>query len=484
VSVEILGLSLLLAGVFLVLAKLLRLRWRLAQKLFIPSSIIGGGLALLLGPEVLGLLAERAGQDGLTEGGIFGEEVFEAWSDLPGLLISVVFATLFLGRRIPRPRDAARLAGPQLSLGMTMASGQYVLGMLLALVVLTPVFGIDPMAGALIEIGFEGGHGTAAGLGDTFAELGFEEGGDLALGLATIGVVSGVVIGIGLINWAVRTGRTELLEEDAQASLAEQQGLFEKEDRKPGSIMTVRPSSIEPLAIHFGLVAVAILLGQLLLSGLQRLEEALWIDTIELFAFVPLFPLAMLGGVVVQLLIDRFDTEGIVDRGSMVRLQGLALDLLIVTALATLSLQVIADNLGPFVLLALTGVLWNLAAFLLFAQRMIPEFWFERGIGDLGQSMGVTATGLILMRVADPDSRTPAYESFGYKQLGFEPFFGGGLITAASIPLIAQLGPVTFLGIMAVVLALSLGAGLGYYGRKDPDPEILAYAERSGDEDE
>jgi glutamate:Na+ symporter, ESS family len=481
VSAELLGLSLLLAGVLLVVAKLLRLRWRLAQKLFIPSSIIGGGIALLLGPDIAGALAARAGIVGLAEGGVFGAEVFEIWTELPGLLISVVFATLFLGSRIPRPRDAAALAGPQLSLGMTMASGQYVLGLLLALLVLTPVFGIDPMAGALIEVGFEGGHGTAAGLADTFEELGFEEGADLALGLATIGVVSGVIIGIGLINWAVRTGRTELLEEDAQASLAEQQGLFEREDRRPGSIMTVRPSSVEPLAIHFGLVAVAVLLGQGLLSGLQALEQALWVDTIELFEYVPLFPLAMLGGVLVQLVVDRVDTQGIVDRGSMMRLQGLALDLLIVTALATLSLEVIADNLGPFLLLALTGVAWNLAAFVLFAQRMIPEFWFERGIGDLGQSMGVTATGLILMRVADPDNRTPAYESFGYKQLGFEPFFGGGLVTAASVPLIAQLGPIPFLAIMAVVLALSLAAGLGYYGRKDPDPEILQRAEVGAD---
>ncbi len=56
------------------------------------------------------------------------------------------------------------------------------------------------MVGALIEVGFDGGHGSAAGLGDTFEELGFPEGQDLALGLATVGVVSGVVIGIALVN--------------------------------------------------------------------------------------------------------------------------------------------------------------------------------------------------------------------------------------------------------------------------------------------
>jgi glutamate:Na+ symporter, ESS family len=50
---------------------------------------------------------------------------------------------------------------------------------------------MNPIAGALIEIGFEGGHGTAAGLAGTFETFGFAEGADLALGLATVGLVAG-----------------------------------------------------------------------------------------------------------------------------------------------------------------------------------------------------------------------------------------------------------------------------------------------------
>jgi glutamate:Na+ symporter, ESS family len=470
-SAESVGLALLLLGLLLLVAKLVRVRSRIAQKLFLPSSIIGGFLALLLGPDLLGRAAGAVAGDGALAGGLFGEQVLEVWGELPTLLISVVFATLFLGTRIPKPREAARLGGPQLALGLTMGSGQYVLGLLLALAVLTPVFGLDPMVGALIEVGFEGGHGTAAGLGDTFAELGFEEGLDLALGLATVGVVSGVVVGVALINWGVRTGRTDVLMEDAQASLAAQRGLFEREDRRAAATMTTRPSSIEPLAIHFAVVAVAILLGQLLLSALQALEAALWADAIELFEYVPLFPLAMLGGVVVQLVVDRFDRYDVVDRQMMLRIQGLALDVLIVAALATLDLTVIADNAVPFALLAVTGVGWNVLVFAVLARRMIPSYWFERGIGDLGQSLGVTATGLILMRVADPDNTTPALEAFGYKQLGFEPFLGGGLVTAASVPLIAQLGPVPFLVAMSLLLAASLALGLLKFGRMQPAEE-------------
>jgi glutamate:Na+ symporter, ESS family len=85
--------------------------------------------------------------------------VLDVWSELPGLLISVAFATLFLGQRLPKPREAGRLAGPQLALGVTMGSGQYVVGLLLGIFVLAPFFGLDPVAGALIEIGFEGGQG-------------------------------------------------------------------------------------------------------------------------------------------------------------------------------------------------------------------------------------------------------------------------------------------------------------------------------------
>ncbi|MDS1272246.1 sodium/glutamate symporter [Lipingzhangella sp. LS1_29] len=462
------GLAILLLGIVLLVAKLVRVRWRLAQRLFIPSSVIGGGLALLLGPEIFGGLAALVGTDRFTDGGLFGEPVLDVWSTLPGLLISVVFAALFLGHRVPKPREAGRLAGPQIAFGITLGSGQYVIGILLAILVLTPVFGMSPMVGALIEVGFEGGHGTAAGLGDTFAELGFEEGQDLALGLATIGLLSGIIVGIGLVNWGVRRGKTAELKPNQGISVAEQRGIVERESRSAAAMLTVRPSSVEPLALHFGLLALAVALGQLLLWGLQELEQWLWADRVELLAYVPLFPLAMVGGVLVQLAVDRFDRSGIIDRLMIERIQGFALDLLIISALGTLSLQVIADNLVPFLLLAGAGIAWSVGAFLLLAPRMIPNYWFERGIGDMGQSLGVTATGLILMRIADPELRTPAYQAFGYKQLMLEPFFGGGLITAASIPLIAQFGPQPLLIAMSVLLVLSLLVGLLYFGRLGP----------------
>lgn len=358
------------------------------------------------------------------------------------------------------------LLGPQLSLGFTFASGQYVIGMLLAVLILVPLFNVSPMFGALIEIGFEGGHGTAAGMAPVMTELGFEEGGDLALAMATVGILSGVIIGVIAVNWAARRGHSETLDVESNQDPEIAQGFYHR-DQPSGGAQTVRSESLDTLTLHIGIIAVAIIIGQGILSGLQAVEQWLWADSIEIFAYVPLFPLAMLGGVIIQLVADKTGLANLIDRGTMERIQGLALDTLIIAALATLSLDAIANNIGPFAILAIAGIAWNVFVLFFLAPRFIQSYWFERGIADFGQSMGVTATGLLLLRMADPKQESPAYEAFGYKQLVFEPFFGGGLVTAASIPLIVQLGPYPLLIVMAVLLVGSILTGLFYFGKRD-----------------
>lgn len=471
---EHIGAALLLLGVLLYAGQWVRMRWRPVQALFLPASIVAGLIGLLLGPGVLGVtVTALAGDNAPLSNGAIPVMVLDVWSSLPGLLINVVFATLLMGVPLPRWRHIWRLAGPQLSFGVTLAAGQYVVGLLLVFFLLSPLFGLPIMAGALIEIGFEGGHGTAAGLQSVFAELGYADGGDLAVGMATVGVLSGIVFGIVLVNWGIRTGRSSALDVDTGTMSGERRGLItpDEETRYTGR-MTVRPESIEPLSLHFALIAFAILAGYGLLQALIWIEVHTWAgdNGMTLFGAVPLFPLAMLGGLVVQQVLKWSGRAYLLDRDTMLRLQGLALDLLIAAAIASLSLKVIAANIVPFLVLGAAGVVWNLGMFLWVAPRMIPSHWFERGIGDFGQSMGVTATGLVLMKIADPENRSPAYEAFGYKQLLFEPFFGGGLVTGLAVPLLYQFGAWPLFAAMTFLLAAALIMGLLYFGRLQDAP--------------
>src|SRR5690625_4259078 len=102
-SANMVGFALLLLALMLFIGKVMRIRIKVTQKLFLPASIMGGFVALLLGPEVLGMLGGTIGGgvgEFIESGGVFGEEVLSVWKTLPGLLISVVFATLFLGQKL------------------------------------------------------------------------------------------------------------------------------------------------------------------------------------------------------------------------------------------------------------------------------------------------------------------------------------------------------------------------------------------------
>ncbi|HLR04128.1 MAG TPA: sodium/glutamate symporter [Virgibacillus sp.] len=456
------GFGLLYLGLFLLIGKWIRIRVKWMQNLFLPSSIIGGFLALIMGPQILGrILKSVTSADSIWADGIIPSDIIDVWDPLPGLMINVVFATLFLGTVLPNLKKVWKIGGPQLAFGWSLGWGQYVFGLLLSMLVLVPFFDMPPFVGALIEMAFEGGHGTVGGLKDTFGNLGFSEAYDLAIGLATVGILSGVIIGIIAINWAVRKNKTKVIKDKETTSALKKAGIVEFENREPAADMTLRPESIEPLSFHFALTGVAILVGYALLQGIVWLEKTL-IGS-DFMTYVPLFPLAMIGGIIVQLFFSKIDKAHIMDRKMINRIQGFSLDILIVAAIATISLDVIGEYIIPFILLSVVGILWNVFGLFVLGPRILPSYWFERSIGDFGQSTGITATGLLLMRVVDPEMKSPAYEGFGYKQLVFEPFLGGGLVTALSAPLVFKFGPLPFFIFSTVMLLIGLLAGLLYF---------------------
>lgn len=415
-------------SLLLLVGQVIRSRVRWTQRLLLPASVIGGLVGLL----VIQLLRTYA-----PGSQPFLADATSGWSALPGFLINIVFATLFLGATIPPLKTVWRWAGPQLAYGQIVAWGQYAVGLGLTFLILMRFFDVPPMFGALIPVGFEGGHGTAAGLAQVFADKGWPDGVHLALGSATVGVVAGVSLGMVLINWAGRRRHCRGAAEQCATVGTCGDGIVPEGARASAGELSFRSESVETLAVHLAVVAVAILIGLAAKKGLTSLE-GLWLTNPKnaILGSFPLFPLAMLGGVAVQKVFDRYDRQSLLDRDLMRRLQGLALDYLIVAALATLKIEAIVTNLGPFVILMAAGIAWNVWCVVFLARRFLPDYWFERSIAEFGQSTGVTATGLLLLRVADPNLETTAVDAFGYKQLLHEPFMGGGLWTSTVIPLL------------------------------------------------
>ena len=424
-------------SVLLVVGKALRVRLSFLQRLYLPSSVIGGilGLAVL---TVLGPHAPSAVVDGMRT--------------IPGFMINVIFATIFLGAAVPKVKDVIRLALPQLVLGQILAWGQYVVGLGLAGFVFVGLFGVPAMFGNLLEIGFEGGHGTVGGMAESFTAYGWEEGIALGYTVATVGMIVGIVFGMAIVQWALRRGYVKEVRTFESRTPHERRGIHVAEERPSAGLQTVCCDSIDSLAWHVAIVGVACLIGW----GLRQL--------IPVKGF-PLFPLCMIGGVLLELVAKRLKVDLLVDRVQMERLSGAALDFLVVSAVATIQLKVVAANWQPLVILLAAGTVWSIWAVLFVSPRIFRDAWVERGIAEFGQASGVTATGLMLLRTVDPENRTPAAMSFGYKQLLHEPFMGGGIWTALALTLVFRFGwqPVFWFscamllawGVVAFVLARS-----------------------------
>jgi ESS family glutamate:Na+ symporter len=458
VLVAFAGLSLLLlAGITL----RRKLRW--LRQLGIPEALVAGLLGLLIGP--FGPLQ------------LFPEQVYSVWAQTPGVLISLVFATLLLGQRLPSPRQLWQRAAGQTAFGMTLGFGQYLVGALLVWLVLQPLFGTNPLMACLIEVGFEGGHGTAAGMGDTFADLGLPSGEALGLAMATVGVVSAVLIGSTLV--VIGRGRSWLSAQDNPSSagpllqraahsdpMSAEVKLAQEEAAGLSDPMGSASVTIDALTVNLALAGAAVGLGVLLKDGITRLGGALGgAATGDLLDAIPVFPLAMLGGLVVQLLLQWRRHGDLASPVVQASVGSLAMDLLITAAMASLNLPMLEDNWLPFLLLAMAGLAWNVAVFLLLARRFFRDHWFERAIADFGQGTGVTATGLLLLRMADPMGRSRAMESFSFKQLVFEPFLGGGLITALAPIALASWGLPRFNAVALLLTVASIVFGL-WIGRR------------------
>ena len=452
--------SIIALAIILAIARFIKRGSGVLQRFFIPSALVAGVIGLVLGPQILGTVPQ---------------ELTNYWAEWPKYLITVVFAGLFLGKVIPSSKEIWKISGPMIAFGNTLAWGQYVLGIAATLLFLGPVFGTNPLAGSLIEISFEGGHGTAAGLTPTFEELGWSEGSDIALGLATLSIVSAIIIGILFVNWHSRKGGGNYVDPEVKEKQRQQMV------RNGYNLITLgRKVQASPKAIIVAIAAFAISigLGWLMLKGCIWLEALLLngVTDIRFFTHLPLFPLAMLGGLVVQVALRKLGKQTLINRRMAGIISTIALDILIASAIATVSLSAIGNNLPVFITFGLLGIIWIVAAFWFLAPRMFSTYWFEKGLTNVGQSMGMTATGLLLGRLADPSNHSKSRESFGYKQLVFEPFMGGGIVTVGSVIVLHEFGQIPVLiGVTIITLFwLILGLRLGKKHGSTPNLHVNA----------
>lgn len=382
-------------GGLLLIGQILRAKVKIFQSLLLPASLIGGFIGLILGPNGFKILP-FSGQ-------------LSAYS---AVLIAMVFAATPIGDE-PMSKNSIRGIGGFFYQNTGIMMFQYAFGMLLTVFVLNRIWpGLNNGFGLIYATGFYGGHGTAAAVGAMYKELGNDEFFDLANASATVGLVLGILVGVMIINWATRKGYTNYVKSPKDLPEEIRTGLIPPEKQKNAGKITISNMSLDPLVFHLAIILVATFAGRLFSRFVKN--HISWLD-------IPVFVSALAFGYILQFVLRTIKADKFVDRATVQRISGSAVDFLVVSAISALKISTVAANWAPLLITFVLGLTVNILWLLWVSKYTSSQDWFERGIMNFGRSNGVVATGVLLCRVVDPEMRSRALEDTGITDLMNRP---------------------------------------------------------------
>ncbi len=413
----------------------------------LPEALLAGGLGLLLGPR--------------GPWPLFPEAVLQLWDGLPLILLTLVFGCLLVGKPIPRPGGLWRPLSAQVLLSLTLAFGQYLVGGVVVLWILGPWLGVSPVMACLIEVAYEGGHGSAAAMAPTYAALGVEGAEDLGLALATIGLLASTVVG-GLVvllgRWRGWVEPPPGARDPAAGALAGAGAPIAAPEPPPAT--GARLATLRAWAVNLALTGLAVAIGWGLLEGLRALAPRAGASVATVIDTFPVFPLALIGSLLVRVVLERTGRDGLASAAIQSRVSTLAADLLIAAATTCLDLSSLIHLWRPLLVLGVAGLLWNLLVVLGPGRWMLPSPWFSRGLVDFGQSTGVAASGLLLLNLIDPNDGHDVLTPFSIKQLLLQPLVAGGVITVVAPLAVSRWGLPAWTALCLALVVLWVGLAL------------------------
>lgn len=402
----------------LMLATLIRTRVPFFQRFLIPNALTAGFILLPLYNYVFPLV----GLDTAT------------LREMTYHLLSISFVAMSL-RKAPegtKKRDG-RIIATAVSI-ISQFAVQLVVGMLLTLLIMSTFMpDLFHSFGWLMPLGFVQGPGQAFAIGEGWRVAGIMDAGDVGLTFAAVGFLISCFGGVFLINYGIRKGWLEQRFVDAINKQGVKRGVFRRGATLPiGSNLTTETEAIDSMTLNAGVVLIAYFGAYLVLQGLTqllsmvgdagaRLATNLWGIS---------FIFAAMVGILVKEVLTRTKSDHILDNHTLNRVSGLAVDLMVASAIGAISLVIVGKYWLPILILAAAGGIMAFLVIPWFASRIFSDHPFHRMLLIFGVSTGTLSTGLALLRVIDPDFETPVASDYAY---------ASGIVFLLVIPLILSI---------------------------------------------
>jgi len=290
-----------------------------------------------------------------------------------------------------------------------------------------------PSFGLLMPLGYGLGPGQAFAIGKGWEAFGFKGGGNLGLVFAAVGYLWACFLGIALITIGRRRG---WMDPELSAIIEKRRlrtGILPIRQKRPvGSLLTTETEAIDTLSFNLALVLGVYLLAYLLLHLLTLLLSLAGSMGTQLAN--NLWGIAFIFAAVIAMFVKRFfrvfKIDHAVDNGTLTRLAGGCIDIMVTAAIAAITIVVLTRFWIPILAIAIAGAAISTLTIFWTVSRLFTDNRFTRAIMFYGCLTGTLSTGLALLRVVDPDFKTPVATDYMY---------GTGITFVLVIPLILML---------------------------------------------
>jgi glutamate:Na+ symporter, ESS family len=397
-----------LLSAFLLVGLLFRAKIPFFQKYLIPSCLIGGFFGLI----VLNVLPVT-----------LNIEQFEAFT-YHFFVISFISVGLTAFTDKGKKTERAQLTVKGVARGAIW--GGVMEGMTLAvqaligssLVFLFAFFGLElfPTFGFFAPLGFMQGPGQALSFGKVWEGFGFENAATIGLVFASIGFLFAFFVGVPLVNWGIKKKKGN--GEKIVLSDTILKGYFPKNGEKASTgNQTTHSANLDSLAFQAALVGLVYLMTY----GFVRVINLPFSEAFGRlnwgFAFFYGLLVAMFTGWVMKLIgVNHF-----IDEGTQKRITGWSIDFLIIATIFAIKPAIVLKFIVPILVIGMvTGIVTT--GILVYFGRRLTDYNVERMVLVYGTCTGTLSSGLLLLRIVDPDLNSPVALEAGMIALCAMPF--------------------------------------------------------------
>jgi ESS family glutamate:Na+ symporter len=384
-------------SILLIVGVILRARIGFFQQYLVPAAIIGG---------IIGFVLISVGWIDISN---------DEFTKFAVVLFTLNFISIGLTGADETAVKKGSTLGKTLVRGMLWITLVYVIvfmaqGLLgIGLISLTNTFS-EPIfegLGFLVATGFAQGPGQTVALASLW-EKSFNIPNAVSIGLtfAAVGYLISSFVGVPLANWGIRKGYTANSPRELTDDVLT--GISEPGNGPNAGKLTTHTGNVDGLSFQLAVLLVTLFITYFACLGLKEILPG----PIKPLAFGMMFLWGMFIAVIIRLILGKFGLTVYFDNNLQRRITGVAVDYMIVATLVAVKVGIVWVYIVPITAICLIVAVFT-TLFIVYFGRRLDHFGFERFMAVYGTATGTGASGLLLLRIVDPEFKSPAAQELG-----------------------------------------------------------------------